>query len=148
MINETAIQFLKEAIGRLQNALITHDHPNLALIDHIHTDIIDDSRYNVKYTDTSVNIDLNDNCEYYHIFLTDNNTNINVNSTSNINMKGRTITIIFEQDSTGGFNVNTWDSKIEFLGGGTPSLDPTANSKSIVKLETVDGGTTLVGYNF
>lgn len=59
-----------------------------------------------------------------------------------------TLSVILTQDSTGGRTV-TWPASVTWLPGSAPVINPTASSRTVVTLVSIDGGTNWLGtYDF
>lgn len=58
--------------------------------------------------------------------------------------KSAEVTLVVRQDATGGRLV-VWPASVKWAGGTAPTLTVTASAIDVVKLETIDGGTTWFG---
>lgn len=141
-------QFLA-TLQKFQLAIKNHDHPNLALINHLHSEFnnfapkIGELVVNSAIIQTGVLTIDGSLGELFVVNLTEDVTTLNVVNVS----AGKRIEIIFIQDNTGGWTVSPsypGSFKWEGLPMSPPEVNPTGDSISKLELLTYNGGTTYL----
>lgn len=136
MLNEATKQILFNSLTRFQSAIAFHDHPNLALQDHLHPE------YDKAEETTSVlivagvaTIDLSKG-SFFTIDVTEDITNLNI-----VNMvgSGKRVDIKFIQDSVGLFSVTAWPGGFKWVGA-APDITQTNNAINSLSLVTYGSG--------